>query len=98
MNFVSFSSGGQKASMGLAGLESRGEQGCTASEGSRGEPVPCHVQLQMLPPFLCPYVPVTSAPLGTSPLVLTLLLPSCTYEGPCGYPGPTWVIQDNLPI
>lgn len=54
MNFIAFSSGGQKATTGLAGLESRGEQSCAASEGSRGEPVPCHVRFRCCLPSSVP--------------------------------------------
>lgn len=76
-----------------------------------GSASPCLFQLQRSPafhglwPFLHVHIQPRSIfkPLSTSqPSItfasLTLQPPSFLYKNPCGYIGPSWIIQDKLPI
>ena len=82
--------------MGFIGLKSRCLQGCTPEALRKSwllqllKAASIHWLRALCHCNLCPLVTPPS-------LVLTLLPPSFTYEDLGGYPGLTWIIQDNLP-
>lgn len=49
-------------------------------------------------PFSRPMILEGSNPYTTVSLALSLPPPSSTFKDLCAYFGPTWTIQDNLPI
>ena len=97
--------------MGFTGLKSRCWQGCTPSGGSRENSSPCLFQLPWL---MTPSSIFKASNVASSTLSLTVTFcfhhhisfsdsdppPSLplSYEEPCDYIRPIWVIHNNLPI